>query len=291
MKKILLATTILGMSAGFAAAEVTWSASAGAGFGQSVGSDIADYSFITIGVTGSAETDSGLTFSATTDLTTGTKFRTGGDLRNAADVLADGSNFEGKNGSTFGKPTIAIGGSFGKISFSSDNFDTFDGADANDGTGDVKYEGTFGAFSVGVVTDISDAAFNASGDYSVQVKYSANNISLSADTESYATEAYNVSAGYTFGSITATLSTDESEVMKAKVAYEANGIKASLKVGDDDSWEATGGYAAGPLSIDASTDDAEYTKITGSYDLGGGLSAIAGADSDESAYLGAAMKF
>lgn len=272
MKKILLATTILGMSAGFAAAQISTSVSGGAGFAQNgKGADVLSYSFAKIGVTGSAETDSGLTFSVTSDLTAGVEVETGGDIKDGRKALGSGA---------FGMPTIAIGGSFGKISFKTNGFDFFDDANKN---GDVKYEGTFGALTAGVITDI-DAS-----QYSVKLGYSANNITLSADTDSY--DIYNVSAGYTFGSITATLSTDEKEVTKVKAAYDANGIKASLKVGDNDTWEATAGYTAGPLSVEALVDDTEYTRVTGSYDLGNNLSILAGANTNDQAYLGAAMKF
>ncbi len=270
MKKILLATTILGMTAGFAAADVTTSASAAAGIASDAGGDYQSYSSIKIVVKGSAETDGGLTFSATTDLTAGRKFNVGGDL---------GDGFENKSGA-FGMPTISIGGSFGTVSFSDDNFDFYD--DSHD-EGDVKYEGTFGAITAGVISDVD------TGDYSVKLGYSANNIALSLDTDSY--DVYNVSAGYTFGSVTATLSTDESETMYAKVAYAANGISASVKVGDDDSYDVVLGYTANGLTVSAETDDTDYTKVEGSYDLGGGLSIVAGADSDDSAYVGAAMKF
>lgn len=285
MKKILLATTILGMSAGIAAADISWSASAGAGIASDFGGDYQSYSFMKLGVKGSGETDSGLTFSASTDLTTGVRFKTGGDLGDGFDYFQNTHNF-GDEDAIFGTPTIAIGGSFGTISFSTDNIDFYDDAH---GSGDVKYEGTFGPVTAGVVLDFYDYLGGTEGEYSVKLAYSANNIAISVDSDSY--DVYNASAGYTFGSITATLSTDESEAIYAKVAYDANGISASLKVGDDDTWEAKAGYTANGLTVEAKADDSNYTRVTGSYDLGGGLSVVAGADSDESAYVGAAMKF
>jgi outer membrane protein OmpU len=270
MKKILLATTILGLSAGYAAADISWSASAGAGMASDVGSDFLSYSFMKVGVKGSAETDGGITFSGSMDMTRGTKFNTGDDL---------GDGFESKSGS-FGMPTIAIGGAFGTISFSDDNFDFFD--DSHDG-GDVKYVGTFGAITAGLVSDVD------SGDYSIQLGYSADAIAVSVDTDSH--DVYNASVAYTMGAIKGTLSTDASEVIKLKLAYSADAISASVKVGDDDSYALTAGYTANGMTIGVETDSDDYTKVTGSYDLGGGLSIVAGADSDESAYVGAAMKF
>jgi hypothetical protein len=45
------------------------------------------------------------------------------------------------------------------------------------------------------------------------------------------------------------------------------------------------------MSIEALVDDSDYTRVTGSYDLGGGLSIVAGANSNDDVYAGAAMKF
>lgn len=321
MKKILLATTILGLSAGYAAAQVSWSASAGAGVASSYGDDFVSYSFMTIGVKGSAETDSGLTFSASTDLTTGTKYATGADLGDdfttyGATCSAVGSTstsgaFSGSVTGTadgagnvtgtasglvnitpntyclganeaalFGMPTISVAGSFGTVSFSTDNIDFFD--DTNGG-GDIKYTGTFGAITAGVISDID------SGDYSVQLGYSANGLAVSVDTDSY--DIYNASVAYTMGAITGTLSTDESEAVYLKLAYAADAISASVKVGDDETYDLALGYTANGITVAAEADEDDYIKVTGSYDLGAGLSLQAGADSDENAYLGAAMKF
>jgi hypothetical protein len=93
------------------------------------------------------------------------------------------------------------------------------------------------------------------------------------------------------GAITGKISTSDSEITVVKLSYAADAISASVEVDDADNWAVTAGYTANGLTIGVETDSDEYTKVTGSYDLGGGLSLQAGADSDESAYLGAAMKF
>ena len=155
MKKILLATTILAMSAGYAAADITWGGSAAAGIasnGTANGGDanpdgaldadgvtlLSDdafhtYSRVNLAVTFAGTSDSGLTFGATFDTTAGRSY-----------ALADDDGFE-DNGGTFGMPTVFIEGSFGKLAFSTNNYDFYD--DTN-GDGDVEYTGTFGA-SVG----------------------------------------------------------------------------------------------------------------------------------------------
>lgn len=284
MKKILLATTILGMSAGYASAEIAWSASAAAGIASdnwddfesdaySSDGDYQVYSSMKIGVKGSAETDSGLTFGAATDFTIGTTFARGDDL---------GDGFEDKSDdhTPFGMPTISVGGAFGTIAFSLDNFDYFD--DTNDG-GDVKYTGTFGAVNVGVISNVDN------GDLSVQLGYSANGITVSADADNL--DNANLSVAYTMGAITGKLSTTEDEFTTIKLSYAADAISGSIEIDSNDDYTLTAGYTANGLTIGVEADNSDYTKVTGSYDLGGGLSVEAGADSDESVYLGAAMKF
>lgn len=271
MKKILLATTILGMSAGFAAADVSWSASAAAGMASFEGGDFEVYSSMKIGVKGSAETDSGLTFSASTDTTIGTTFDRGGDLGDSDIVENEGNDF--------GTPTVTIGGAFGTVTISDENIDFYD--DAN--SGDVSYEGTFGAITAGMVYDIHGDA------YSVKLAYAADGIAVNLDTDSY--ENYNASVAYTMGAITATLKTEHGDINHVALAYAADAISASIEVGDDDTWDLSVGYTANGMTVTAETDDAEHSSVIGSYDLGGGLSLEAGADSDENAYLGAAMKF
>lgn len=284
MKKILLATTILGLSAGYAAADISWSASASAGVGSWYGDDAETYSSMKVSVKGSAETDSGLTFSAESSLKAGTTFGRAGDLGD--------DSFNGESGA-FGMPTITIGGAFGTITFADDDMDLHD--DAADG-GDIKYVGTFGAVTAGVIGDVDN------GTGSVQLSYAADGLSLSADYthdqvhSNHHSVILNGSVGYTVGSLTATLSTrsdehDNTEVTKLKLAYSADAISASVKVGDDDSYDLSVGYTANGVSVTAEADENDLMTVYGSYDLGGGLSIEAGADTDDNAYVGAAMKF
>ena len=139
MKNILLATTFLAASAGVASADISFSGSAHAGIASEAGCDFETYSSANLAVSMSGSSDNGLTFGADFDTTVGRSY-TFGD----ADTFAD-------EGGTFGMPTIWIDGSFGKIEISDDNFDFFD--DANAG-GDVKYTGTFGAVTTGLIADV-----------------------------------------------------------------------------------------------------------------------------------------
>ena len=155
MKKLLLATSILAGSAGVAAADVTFSG--GAYMGLSNAFDGGDnFEFITrIRFTAnmSGETDGGLTFGASVE------------SHNFEEAGSTGNSDNNEYGTAY------ISGSFGKITFgdvgdASDNLiGNIDGVGlnlegakynelgyiGNDKTA-VKYEGTFGDFSVTVGT-------------------------------------------------------------------------------------------------------------------------------------------
>lgn len=270
MKKILLATTVLAMSAGYAAADITWGASARAGLASDAGGDIETYSSANLAVTLSGTSDSGLTFGATFDATAGRSYSFG-----------DGDTFADEGGA-FGMPTVFVEGSFGKLAISDDNYDFYD--DTNGG-GDVEYTGTFGAVSVGVIADV-DAA-----EYSAKVGFTSGALAVNANMDTY--DLWNLDATYTMGSIAITAATDESENSSLKVAYSANGISASAQYNtSDESIDLAAGYAANGLSVNASTNsESNEWEVTGSYDLGGGLSVEAGTNFTEDMYIGAAMSF
>ena len=66
---------------------------------------------------------------------------------------------------------------------------------------------------------IADVDLN---EASVKVGYSAGNLALSANMDTY--DLWNVEATYTMGNIAITAATDESENSSLKVAYSNNGI-------------------------------------------------------------------
>ncbi len=272
MKNILLASTILAASAGFAAADApTFSGSAAAGIASQAGGDMATYSSAELTVTMVGQTDTGLSFGADLSATAGRSY-----------TLGDGDDFADESGA-FGMPTVWISGTFGKVSISDDNFDFFD--DTNSG-GDVKYEGTFGGFGVGLITDVDNPS-----QFSGQATYTLAGIALTANYDTYG--LWNASAAYTMGAITATAATDESSNSSVKLAYSANGISASAQYNTSDaSVDVAGGYASGAFALDA-----DYNTVSGnwnataSYDLGNGLSLVAGTNYTGDMMVGAKMVF
>lgn len=285
MKKILLATTILAASAGAALADghITWGGSATTGIASSNadGQAAADlnardngdffaYSSANLAVTFAGQTDSGLTFGATFSATAGTSY-----------TLADDDGFADESGA-FGMPTVFVSGSFGKLEMAENEFDFFD--DTN-GSGDAKYTGTFGAVSVGLIADVD------SNNASLSLGYTAGNLALSANVDTY--DLSNISATYTMGTIAITAATDESSNSSLKVAYANNGISASAQYNtSDESVDLAAGYSANGLSVNADTNTVSNAwTVTGSYDLGGGLSVEAGTNYVEDIMIGAKMSF
>ena len=290
MKKILLATTLLAGSAGFAAADITWGGSASAGiasngtanggFTQALvedtltpvhGDDAFEaYSSVNLAVTFSGATDGGLTFGATFDTTAGTSY-----------TLGDEDGFADEGGS-FGMPTVWIEGSFGKLAISDDNYDFYD--DTNGG-GDVEYTGTFGAVSVGLIADVD------TNEASAKIGFTSGALAINANSDTYGLS--NIDVTYTMGSIAVTAATDESQNSSLKLAYDANGMSASAQFNtSDDSVDLAAGYSANGLSVNADTNTVSNAwTVTASYDLGGGLSVEAGTNYTQDMMLGAKMAF
>ena len=285
MKKILLATTLLAGSAGFAAADITWGGSAAAGIASNgtANGGLADpnafgktddafhvYSNVNLAVTFSGATDGGLTFGATFDTTAGTSYG-----------LADDDGFD-SNGGSFGMPTVWIEGSFGKLAFSDDNYDFYD--DTNAG-GDMEYTGTFGAVSVGLIADVD------LNEASAKIGFTSGALAINANSDTYGLS--NIDVTYTMGSIAVTAATDESQNSSLKLAYDANGMSASAQFNtSDDSVDLAAGYSANGISVNADTNTVSNAwTVTASYDLGGGLSVEAGTNYTQDMMLGAKMAF
>lgn len=331
MKHLLIAASVLAMTAGYAAADTTFSASASAGIAKngtdnggdadpntasapwSVDDKFHAYSNFDIAIAGSGQTDSGLTFGASLDFSAGESY-----------ALADDDGFSDNNSGGADTATVFVSGTFGKITFSAENTDFFNSDVSNGGgdfgTGDVKYEGTFGGLGVGLVADIE------SGDLAVQGTYNLAGIALSADYNQDLSVGYeaiwDVSAGYTMGNFSATLSaTNDNNISSTpvvpgpttvgtydtseslKLAYSAGGIGAWVQYNtnaspDAASYDIGGSYSSSPMSVTLEVDDvtaanspvAKWT-VTGAYDLGGGLSLDAGANYTGDLMVGATMSF
>jgi len=272
MKKILLATTILVGTAGFAAAEITLSGSAVMGVGDNGVNTVSKMeTYVTF--TGTGETDGGLSFGLSSTMAT---------FSVTDESFADDGT------------SVYISGAFGKLSMG-------DVAEADE-VGTLSDIGGIGGLGVDNVAEAfsGDSAGRASHD--INYTYSADAFSVSASTRLGANgsgDAYAIGAKYTFGdyyagagyntdnegrpnsgTVTSLYAGGTFGAVSAKAMYSTFEADAGAAFDAD----AFGIYAA--YTMDALTISAEYADndrvldaafgIGASYDLGGGASVTGG---------------
>ena len=287
MKKILLATTLLAMTAGYASAEVAISGSARMGIVQmrvgvidpagpdgilGTGDDV-------VGSAGSVEA----VFSSRVRIQFDGTGTTDGGLSFGASMRADqdGGN---TSGTANGSSTVFVSGSFGKLTM----------GDVAGGAGDelvgqisgVGYTGLGDSNEIGFLGSTATAARYdyTSGNLSVALGTSQTTAAAGADKNSiavkYATDKYNVALGYetvtgnnqvslkvgaTFGSATVKLKAAKNSIAGAKTEY---GV--SLDYAVNPALTVTAFYTA------HKTAGTNAMGLGASYNLGGGASVVGG---------------
>ena len=291
MKKILLATTLIAATTGYAAAEVAVSGSARMGVtyndGNATKMQFSSRVRVQFDMTG--ETDGGLTFGASVRAD-----QFGGNQKTDS-----GGDTVGGNGETNGDSTVYLSGAFGKLTMG----DTGNAADAlvgqvsgigygpgaldgaadlsflgeNTATG-VMYEYSAGAITFGIGTGQVD---NATNYMSAAVKYS--------------TDAFAVALGYEDSSTGTVISllgsaTFSGATVKAKIADDSTKVDMGMALSVD---YAISGATITAFYADNGNPDANF-GIGAAYDLGGGASVKGGVGSvggDTVADLGVVMSF
>jgi outer membrane protein OmpU len=280
MKKVLLATTALALSAGFASAEgVSWSGSAGAGVGQTASTELEVWSGIDLNVAASTTTDSGIALSISEDFG-------GGELADYDDDYA----IEAQT-SDLDTPTLSIGINSTTITLENQAID-----DLYDDTqnGDIGIASTIGTVSVGIVLDTDAAAGEAGMSYSLGGAMGGLGLSLvGTDGDDNGDDAPSLTASYDAGDISVSVNVDDKgasdDVTEATVGYTTGAMNVSFSADSADDWSATIGYVAGGLSVNYDTGKDEEWSANMSYDLGGGASFKAAVDHAE--YMAAGMQF
>ena len=315
MKKILLATTALAMTAGYAAAEVSLSGYAEMGVKSSTLGDTSFHQDIDVTFKLSSETDTGLSFGATIDLD---------EVNASAEV--------GGSGST-SLSSVYVSGSFGKLTLG-DTDGAFDyamaeaaglTAIADDHTSHVGFTGNAGLDGQ---QDGQVLRYELSmGDLTVaaSMEQAANGVSSQADNTTglglkYSTEAAGVSVGFglgyqngtanaTAGTVAVATSTNV-DVIGASVTlangpltfvlntssfdYDANAIdNSTASVMYDKTYSGVSlTYAVsdatsvninwGQVDYETTTTDQSATGVAINHDLGGGAVVMVGYGSDKS---------
>jgi outer membrane protein OmpU len=295
MKNLLIATTALVATAGFAAADVALSGAANVGVlnNGATGAKTFMYNDVSVTAAMSGETDGGLTFGASLSM------RSGNDVDLDVGDLGKATNVAATKLSDMSLGKIYVSGDFGELTFDANGIDNL----MDDGFAhDVSYEVTFGALDVTATANVDGGAQAANGgDFSVEAVYASNSLTVTVAADD--SSDFDATGEYALNDmITASLNYDTDGQTTAetiaKVAYSNAGVTAHLALADDDDdqWELGLGYKANGMSIKAvfaendGAGDME-SDITASYELGGGMTLDAATNESGAFFIGSKMKF
>lgn len=262
MKKILFASTALVASAGFAAAEISFSGEAGMGFvyDDPTGDWNADY-YTTLYIDMTGETDGGLGFGVDLDLT----FDNGGAAATDNQVVYIEGGFGKFSVGTVGSAVDATLG-LSDIGYSGLGVDNVAEAlvDAAD-SGNLMYQGTF-------------------GDFGVAISHDLNGTEITSVAATYSMGDFNVGLGYDDLGLIDTSSTIHVKAGADISDFSLNALYSRNDDNDITSYGITGGYTMGAVGVTAAYSNADFAGLLDveayglgvSYDLGGGASVNAG---------------
>jgi outer membrane protein OmpU len=280
MKKILLSTTVLAFSAGFAAAEVSISGSAymGLNYNESLVDEIQTDADVNINFSMSGETDGGLGFGAGTN-----------HIVNDNGTLANDDT------------NVYISGAFGKITM---------GAVAE--AGELGGIGDFGNAGIDFDDTVEDLYV---GNHNVNYSASFGDLSFSMSTDlGAANESFGVGATYSFGMVSAglgyTSTAADMDELTLKVvgtfdAIKVTAIYADFELNDNQAYAVAMDYTMGDMTLSAGFADADFTPagaplgdgsfgVGVKYNLGGGATvqgALGSVNDVMRAEIGVAMSF
>jgi hypothetical protein len=314
MKKVLLTTTALVMTAGVAAAEVSISGTAGVAAVKSADATARMTSGVDLNFAVSAAADNGLTMAATVDLGEGelvdynddfavdsqcSKARSDTPATNAAPIATSGTYGCGFVGSS-ASPAITLGYSGITVVVDAGGVDDlYDDAQHDD----ISVNMDLGGLDTTITMD-TDAA-DSHGSYKVAYTMGDLTATLTGSTDpgshTSASAANGVAArsandysggklalSYAMGDLTLNASTDDNGTLKStntagfSYAMDAITITYTLANTGEEGWkdyDAKLAYSAGALSASIATDEVGVSKVIAEYDLGGGATFFASSKS------------
>ncbi len=286
MKKVLLATSALVLTAGAAAADISLSGSARMGIvhldpGGSADSSTQFSSRVRIVFTASGETDTGLSFGAST----------------RADQESGNDAALGSSGTTNGDSTVFISGAFGKLTMG----DVDGAADAlvgqvsgvgygpNDDTQEINFIGTvktalYYEYSAGALTFGAGIGQMDTGldTYNLGVKYAADGYSAAlawerADSGLGSVDMISLGGSATFGPATVKVRVSDVDVSGIDTAYA---LSVDYAMGDTTLTAFYTDYGNSSVELNPyhqiGNDDVKHFGLGAAYDLGGGATLAGG---------------
>jgi outer membrane protein OmpU len=294
MKKVLLTTTALVMTAGVAAAEVSFSGKGQVSYGAEGDNDMALNTHLDVNVAVSGAAQNGVTFATTFGYDAGVE----------ADYNDDFAIDDAEEGWGDGAPEVAIGVNGWTIT--AQNGGIADRYDDDVDSGDIGIDGSIGGLTVGFTTG------STAGRSSFSVGYSAGDMSISmastTDDNGAADDgdaAMSFSLGYTVGDATITASSDneggDETTNSIGVSYAMGGITVGYTMAGDnganmgDDYDLSLGYTAGAISASFASNEDSRTRLVAEYDLGGATAFFSsqqgGTDSTDLQVLGVNFTF
>ena len=246
MKKLLIASTALVASAGFAAADVavTGGASMGVKYNSTAADTLTMHEEIDFNIVGSGTTDGGLTFGASMDID-GSQVDTDGNHVDDPEVYISGA---------FGTLTVGAVGNGGDVGGIADlGYDDIGVDDAaengrNQGAFDVHFKSTFGDITVTASTSTLTAN---SGDYGIGLVYASGGYSVavgtSRDNSAGATGSH-ITLGGTFGDIAAKATYTQGQTTTGygvELGYTMGATALTFVYSDNDAANQEASYGVG----------------------------------------------
>jgi len=280
MKKVLLTTTALVMTAGVAAAEISFSGKTQMNVTATGNGDNVLNTHVDLNAAISGTYDNGMTMSTTIGFDAGREADYNDDF--ALDAKEEGWGADG----AVAAPNMTIGYAGYTITADGEGVDDLYNGDVT--TGNLGVAGSLGDVTFGVTTNI-DGADSAS---SYKLGYTTGDITAtltgSNDADASSNDASKLVIAYTMGDTTITATSDDSDanadaITKLGFSTKMDAITISYTAastgesGSDlgDDWDASISYTAGALTASYSLDEDDVSKLVASYDLGGGATAFA----------------
>ena len=293
MKKVLLTTTALVMTAGVAAAEVSFSGTTQVSVSNttSLGNDLNTHIDFNVAVSGAS--DNGITMSAGFGYDAGRQVDAAdfeldaneASASNGLSATATGTNADNNPAWSTAAPSLTIG--YGGVTVTADGSGVADLYNGDVNSGDLGVAGSMGGISFGLTTALT----KGDDDSSMSLGYSMGDVAVSYtstnNSDDRGTDASKMSISYTMGDMKVTAASDDRDdtaeaVQSVGVTYKMDAMTigysaastgaANSTIGDD--WDVSVSYSAGALTASVATDEDSVSKISASYDLGGGVNAF-----------------
>ena len=286
MKKVLLTTTALVMTAGVAAAEVSMSGTTQVSASATGNGENTLNTHIDFNVAVSGASDNGITMSTGFGYDAGRQVDAGDfELDGEEAAASDIANTTDNNPAwSTAAPSLTIG--YAGYTITADGSGVADLYNGDTNAGNLGVSGSMGDVSFAATTNIGGA-----DEASYSLGYTMGDVSLSLagsnDADDGGVDATKVSLSYAMGDTTITASSDDKDGVETvtaigfktkmdavTVSYTAKNTEtAGSSVGDN--WDASIAYTAGALTASFALDEADVTKLSASYDLGGGANLFA----------------